>query len=501
MSPICHAAAGRIRELTRVLGVIVLFWFVIIYWCISVGIGLWAASRVHNASDFAVAGRHLPFYMVTATVFATWFGAETVLGIPATFLEEGLHGIVADPFGAAMCLILVGLLFAAPLYRMKLLTIGDFYKKRFGRKVEILTTIAIVISYLGWVGAQITALGLVFNVVSGGEISQFWGMIIGASTILIYTVYGGMWAVAMTDLLQMIIICAGMLFIGHEVSDMVGGVPHVVAHADKAGMFNFWPSANSAEIIAFIAAAITMMFGSIPQQDVFQRVQSSSTIFTAVWATVLGGVLYFLFAFVPMFLAYSATLLDPEMVKNLMEVDYQLILPNLVLNHAPLFAQILFFGALLSAIKSSASATLLAPSVTFTENILRPMLPNVDEAKLLRMMRVVTLVFAVIVTLYAINSESSIFSMVEDAYQVTLVTAFVPLVCGVYWKRATNQGALFAIAFGLVTWLAIMLFGADEPFVPAHLAGLIASIIGMVLGTLLPQKIESDIPEDDFLLS
>ena len=89
-----------------------LLWFVIVYWLISVGIGLLAATRVHNTKDFAVAGRHLPFYMVTATVFATWFGSETVLGIPATFLNEGLHGVVADPFGSSMCLILVGLFFA-----------------------------------------------------------------------------------------------------------------------------------------------------------------------------------------------------------------------------------------------------------------------------------------------------------------------------------------------------------------------------------------------------
>src|SRR5512147_2729327 len=149
-----------------------LFWFVIAYWVASVGIGLWAATRVHNTRDFAIAGRHLPSYMVVATVFATWFGSETVLGIPATFLQDGLKGIVADPFGSSMCLILVGLFFAAPLYRMNLLTIGDYYKKRFGRTVEVLTTIAIVISYLGWVGAQITALGLVFNVVSAGEISK-----------------------------------------------------------------------------------------------------------------------------------------------------------------------------------------------------------------------------------------------------------------------------------------------------------------------------------------
>ncbi len=477
-----------------------LLWFVIAYWVISVGIGLWASSRVHNAKDFAIAGRHLPFYMVTATVFATWFGSETVLGIPATFLQEGLHGVVADPFGSSMCLILVGLFFAAPLYRMNLLTIGDFYKQRYGRQVEVLTTIAIVISYLGWVGAQINALGLVFNVVSGGEISKLAGMIIGSGTILIYTIYGGMWAVAITDFLQMIIICVGMLYIGGEVSGMVGGVGNVVKHASDAGKFSFWPAPDLKEIIAFAAAWVTMMFGSIPQQDVFQRVQSSKTINIAIWGSVLGGSLYFIFAFVPMFLAYSATLIDPQMVQNLINKDPQLILPNLVLNHAPLIAQIMFFGALLSAIKSCASATLLAPSVTFTENILKPMVPHMTDHQLLRWMRIVTLTFTVLVTVYAVNSKLSIFKMVENAYQITLVMAFIPLACGVYWKRATNQGALTAIFLGLSTWLAVMIVGPEDPLIPAQFAGLIASVIGMLLGSLLPQWIAQPLPHEQSYL-
>ena len=264
-----------------------LLWFVIIYWVVSVAIGLYAATRVHNTKDFAIAGRHLPFYMVTATVFATWFGAETVLGIPATFIKDGLRGVVSDPFGSSMCLILVGLLIAAPLYRMNLLTIGDFYKKRFGRSVEVLTTLAIVISYLGWVGAQITALGLVFNVVSAGEIERVTGMWIGSITILIYTFFGGMWAVAVTDLIQMVIIVIGMLYIGNEVSNMVGGVGVVVDHAWQAGKFEFWPALDLKSILAFSAAWITMMFGSMPQQDVFQRVQSAKTEKIAVWGSAL----------------------------------------------------------------------------------------------------------------------------------------------------------------------------------------------------------------------
>lgn len=195
-----------------------LIWFVIVYWVISVGIGLWAALRVRDAADFAVAGRSLPFYVVTATVFATWFGSEAVLGIPAEFLKGGLHGVVADPFGSSLCLILVGLFFAKPLYRMNLLTIGDFYRNRFGRVAETLTTLCIVVSYLGWVAAQIKALGLVFYTVSDGAVSQDMGMMIGAGSVLVYTLFGGMWSVAVTDFIQMIIIVIGMLYIGWEVS-------------------------------------------------------------------------------------------------------------------------------------------------------------------------------------------------------------------------------------------------------------------------------------------
>src|SRR6185436_8295573 len=156
----------------------------------------------------------------------------------------------------------------------------------------------------------------------------------------------------------------------------------VVTHAYDAGKFaSFVPSFTLAGILAFIAAWVTMMLGSIPQQDVFQRVASSKDEKTAGRASILGGCLYFIFAFIPMFLAYSATLIDPQLVEKLIDGDKQsqLILPNMILNHAPLFAQVMFFGALLSAIKSCASATLLAPSVTFTENILRPAFKHLGD--------------------------------------------------------------------------------------------------------------------------
>ncbi len=165
--------------------------YLVLYLLVSIGIGLYAATRVHSARDYVVAGRHLPLYIVTATVFATWFGSEAVLGISAKFVQEGLRGIVEDPFGASMCLILVGMFFAAKLYKLNLLTIADYYRQRYNRTVEILTGLAIVTSYLGWVSAQIIALGLVFSIVSDGAISNSHGMIIGATIVLVYTLFGG----------------------------------------------------------------------------------------------------------------------------------------------------------------------------------------------------------------------------------------------------------------------------------------------------------------------
>ncbi|TAK70534.1 MAG: sodium:solute symporter [Betaproteobacteria bacterium] len=461
-----------------------LLWFVITYWIVSIGIGLWAGTLVKNSKDYAVAGRALPFYIVTATVFATWFGSETVLGIPASFLKDGLAGVVADPFGSSMCLILVGLFFARPLYRMNLLTIGDFYRKRFNRTVEVLTTLCIVISYLGWVAAQIKALGLVFNVVSEGAMSQQTGMIVGAATVLIYTMWGGMWSVAVTDFLQMIVILVGMVYIAFEVSGMVGGVGTVLSHASEAGKFNLLPAPDLREMLWFLAAWITMMFGSIPQQDVFQRVASSKNERIAGNASILGGALYFCFAFIPMFLAYSATLIDPKMVAGLINTDSQLILPTLIMQHVPVFAQVMFFGALLSAIKSCASATLLAPSVTFTENILRGAFRHWTDRQFLFAMRAVVLCFTVMVTVFALNTDASIYKMVENAYKVTLVAAIVPLTFGLYWHRATTLGATLAIVLGLATWINLEIFNPNG-LVPPQLAGLAMSLAGMIFGSLV----------------
>ena len=231
-----------------------------------------------------------------------------------------------------------------------------------------------------------------------------------------------------------------------------------------------------------------MMLGSIPQQDVFQRVQSAKDENTAANSSILGGALYFCFAFIPMFLAYSASLIDPKMVAANVDSDPQHILPNLILSPVvPLVAQIMFFGALLSAIKSCASATLLAPSVSFSENIMKPFFPHISDRKFLLLNRVVLFGFTCLVTVFALNSQSDIYHMVENAYKVTLVGAFVPLTMGLYWKRATGLGGLLSVILGLVVWIGAE-YLTPEAMVPPQLAGLMASFFGMIVGSLVAKE-------------
>jgi solute:Na+ symporter, SSS family len=467
-----------------------LLWFIVLYLMVSVGIGLWASSRVHNAKDFAVAGRSLPMPIVIATVFATWFGAESVFGISSTFLKDGLGGIVADPFGSSVCLILAGILFSRYLYKLNIITLGDFYRMRFNRPVEVLTTICIVVSYLGWVAAQIKALGILFFAVSGGAVSEPTGMILGMALVLTYTVFGGMFSVAILDFVQMLVMLAGLLFVAFLVAGKIdGGAPAVIDAASTAGKFQFFPEPDPWLWLTFIGTAVTMMFGSIPQQDVFQRVTSAKSARIALWGSVIGASMYFVFTFVPVFIAYAATLIDPAVFGAMVAEEGELIIPKLVMEHTPLFAQVAFYGAILSAIMSTASATLLAPSVSFAENVVKGSLPKMSDRQNLLSMRICLVVFAGAVLLFALNSESTIFQMVENAYKVTLAGAFVPLVAGILWRRATTQGALCSIFGGLLAWILVELLIGEASLVPPQLIGLCVSLLGMLAGSLLPQWI------------
>ncbi len=370
---------------------------------------------------------------------------------------------------------------------MNLLTIGDFYRQRYGKGVEIFSAAVILISYLGWVAAQITALGLVFHLLSGGALSTVQGMALGTAIVFVYTVFGGMWSVALTDFFQMIIIVAGLSLIAWFAADLAGGAGRVVDYAANKDLFRFLPEPSLHAWLFWLAAAITIMIGSIPQQDVFQRVMSAKDADTAVKGPIIGGLSYLAFAFVPMFIGMSAFVVMPDVAAGLIGDDPQKILPTLVMEHMPVWLQVMFFGALLSAIMSTASATLLAPSTTFVENILKNFMPLPDRRELLAM-RLTVFVFTLCVLGYSIVMEGTpIYELVSMAYQFPVVGAFWPLVCGLYWKRSTTQGAVWSIVLGMSTWAILAATPLGEVF-PSVLGGFIMAGLGMVAGSLLPTQ-------------
>jgi Na+/proline symporter len=343
------------------------------------------------------------------------------------------------------------------------------------------------------VAAQITALGLVFSVLTQGAMSETMGMIVGTLAVLIYVVIGGFLAVAWTDFIQMIVLVIGLSVIAVFSADLAGGADKVFAMAQSKELFKFLPEPSFTEVAMFVGAALTMMLGSIPQQDVFQRVMSAKDEKTARTGAMIGGVSYILFAAVPMFIVASAVVVMGQQALDLARDDYQKLLPLFVLSKMPLLMQILFFGALLSAIKSTSSATLLAPSTSFVENILKNLRPHMKDREQLLAMRVTIVIFAALVLTYAIAMQgTSIYELVSSAYQITLVGAFVPLVVGLYWKRATTQGAIASLAAGIGIWVVFLpqvsVWG--EVF-PGQLAGLLAGFAGIVIGSLMPQLLKN----------
>ncbi|MFN0214015.1 MAG: sodium:solute symporter family protein [Saprospiraceae bacterium] len=462
--------------------------FIGLYLLGTLAVGWWASRRVKTTADFVLAGKGLPMFMVAFALFATWFGSETVLGAGAEFAQHGLLGVIEDPFGAALCLLLAGLLVARPLYNLKILTFNDFYRIRFGRSAEITSAIFMVPSYFSWIAAQIVALAIVMEAVVGME--REWGVLLCTTLVLLYTYVGGMWSVAITDFVQTIAIIVGLLVLAVSMVIQVGGFGKMVAAAPP-NFFQFFPDPKPTEIIHWFAAWMTIGLGSVPQQDVFQRVMAAKSVRSSVWACYASSFMYLSIAMLPLIICFCARILYPE----LLEGDAQMIIPTMVLQHSGPAMQIFFFGALISAILSTCSGAMLAPATVIGENLVRPFYRSITDMQLLRIMRISLVGVAIITGMMAL-SRDNIFELVGESSAFSLVSLFVPLIAGLYWKPATGLGAIVSMISGLVVWFAANwclpplaesgnFEGATQVLleVPSIIYGLFASALGMVLGS------------------
>jgi len=448
--------------------------FLLLYLCINLAIGWWASRRVKNTTDFVMAGRQLPLLVAGSALFATWFGSETILGASSELVTHGLLGVIEDPFGAALCLLLVGAFYARPLYRLNLLTFNDFFRIRFDRRTELISALFMVPSYFGWIAAQLVAMAVVLQAVAG--VPFFWGVLLCAGVVVFYTYIGGMWAVSVTDFVQTILIVLGLAILAVQLWGKTGGW-EPLREATPPDFFRFFPEPNWHEGMHYLAAWITIGLGSIPQQDVFQRVMAARSSRTAVGASFLGGLLYLTVGMLPLFIGLCSMVLYPEIRSG----DPQLTLPGLVLEHSSLGLQVLFFGALLSAILSTTSGAVLAPATVIGENLIKPRFPWIKDHQLLLVMRA-SVVFVAACSVAMALWRSNIYELVAQSSALSLVSLFVPLTAGLFWKRASRRGALASMLAGMAMWLLCEGLATDTP--PLIWGGL-ASTLAVIGGSLL----------------
>ena len=456
--------------------------FIIGYLLLTSFIGLWASRRVKTATDFVLAGRNLPPAFNAAALFALWFGSETLFGASGEFLEKGLIGVIEDPFGGVLCFLIIGLFYARRLYRLNILTISDLFRNNFGPKAELLSAAVMVISFFGYVAAQLVALAIILEAVL--PLSFFWCLFIGASLVILYTFYGGMWAVSVTDFLQSIVIVMGLLCLAIFWGSEAGGV-NAVLEAAPEGHFRFFPRADLHSWSEWLAAWAVLGLGSIASQDLFQRVNAARSEQAAISSVYIGAGLYLVFAMLPLFIVLAASQLFPEMVHD----DAQKALPQAVLAYAPVWLQVLFFGSVLSAVMSTCSGALLAPASILAENLIKPLMKKPPSDMRFLWITRFSILGIGMVSLFMAMGRSNIYELVAESSIFGLVSLLVPMTLALYGGQKKQLSAILAMVIGIVVWFCVdKLLNVD---IPAMFPGLLASIGGFYVGEWLGKAVNS----------
>jgi solute:Na+ symporter, SSS family len=447
---------------------------VILYFLITLLIGFAANRKIANTGDFINTGRNLHPVVNTAALFALWFGSETIFGASSEFADSGFLGVIEDPFGGVLCLLIVGLVYSRKLYRHNVYTIGDIFRKHYGVRIEYISSLLMIVSFFGYAGAQMVALGLIVQVLTGLGLGL--SMLLSAMVVIVYTFTGGMWAVSLTDFVQSILIVTGLVVIAWMITGEAGS-PQKVIQSIPDEHLRFFPDGGALSWVNWFAAWMVLGVGSVVSQDIFQRVNSARSENAAYYSTLAGAGIYLVLAMLPLYLVAAIRIIDP----TILEGDLQLALPVLVQQTMPEWVQILFFGSLLSAIMSTCSGALLAPASLLSENILKHnYIKNLNEKQSLRLTRFCVLIVGVISLGMAFGSQN-IFHLVGEASIFGLVSIFVPFTAALFFNHKSVKGALTSMIAGTLVW-ALFNYIIEIP-VEALVPGFIASLIGLWAGT------------------
>ena len=466
------------------------------------GISIFASKKVENEADYLVAGRRLPLFLAWGTLIATWFGAATMFAAAGAVRDEGLLGVILDPFACAATLVLAGVLFARPLWKMELFTMADFYRIKYGPKAEITGACIQVPSYFAWVALQYSALAGILDLYF--DIPMTAGILIVAAVTLVYTMIGGMWSVTLTDTLQILLALAGLVVLtatalSHEAlgnGDPLHGFNVLIEkvsteHPDHLRLWPAPPEDGStltylSSILAVLAMWATGLFGNIPGQDLQQRVFAAKSAKTAQHACILAGVLYLCFGSLPLILGLSSLVTHPEG-----NIDPVAFLAGEYLSTGML---VIFVIAVVSMIVSTATSAVLAPATILGHNLLNR--TKLFSGRALLRDRLSVLFVSLGGIALSLMGES-LMGLLDMALSIQLTALFVPVVMGLYGKPRNQTSAILAMLFGFFIWLLTYAnelmqessttenFLTQLTLIPSDFYGLGASFFGYFVGQKL----------------
>ncbi len=444
--------------------------YVLIQFCL----GAWVSRQIRTERDYILAGRSLGTGLVAFSVFATWFGAEAIQVSAGEIYDKGLSGALIDPFGYGSAVIIVGLVLAVPLWRRGITTFADMIRDRYSPKVEKTFILVLLPGSLFWAGAQIRAFGQILSSSSNLDVST--AILIAAMLVGAYSIVGGLLADAITDVVQGVVVIAGLVVLSWAIASQLGGVERALASITPDRL-EFFSAAGDTPLSRVEKLAITLC-GSIVSIELISRFLGASSANVARTGTLLGGAMYLVVGLMPIFLG----LVGPNLLPGLKETEQ--IVPRLAEAFLPGVAYALFLGALVSAILSVVHAALHAPAAQISHNIVAGMLPDLKPSARLWSVRLAVLALSIVAFALA-QSVERIRELVEIASAFGSAGAFVVAMFGVHSRFGGSLAAMASLISGISIWI-VAKYGLDLP--APYLTALVCALGSYVLAGLYEKR-------------
>jgi SSS family solute:Na+ symporter len=445
------------------------------YVALQMAVGLLVSRNIRTEADYLLAGRKLGPALATFSLFATWFGAETCIGAAGAVFESGLSATRADPFGYALCIVLLAAVFAVPLWRSGITTLGDLFRQRYSPRVEQLAVLLMIPTSVLWAGAQIRAFGQVLASSSDGMSAEF-GIAVAAVTVLVYTTVGGLLADAWTDLVQGIVLSVGLVVVSVLVVNGAGGLGVALARVEPSHWEWRAPGESIVEVLNRWAIPV---LGSITAQELIARIVACRSPQVAQRAAWSASVFYLAIGILPVGLGLVASTMPVAVA------DPEHVLPALAATHLPTVGYVLFVGALVSAILSTVDSCLLVSGSLISHNLVVPRLPRISEAGKLRAARA-GVIGSGLAAWYLALASDSVLGLVEEASGFGSA-GILALVIFALWGRGFGgpAAALASLIGGVGVWIAAH-FVYALPY--DYLASVAAAFGGYVLVAALERR-------------